>query len=663
MAVDVKAERIWRTLASIACAVLAADLAVIVVTGGLSILTPAAKPSPAAFAIREVLLALAVLARFQALAPARRRLSAGQGLLMLAVFPSLFHLHFTGRRITGDALYYYVYTRSMIRDYDVNFANEYEHYGLQGRDDLTMPTATGHRRSSYAVGPGLMWTPFFLATDGLAALLDDQEAGLEINTSGYGAWHVNAAAAGSFVYGVAALFLIQAFLRQHFGDRLSGAAVLLLFGASFFPWYIAENPLTSHPASIFLVAAFFLLRHDQALASPLGSLALGLTLGLAMTVRWQNGVFLLLPAIDLVSEAFARRSIRTVAQRGLLMGAGLFVGMAPQMVAWHAIYGEYLLPHPPQGIDYVRLSRPYLLNTLFSSRHGLLSWTPVFWLCFAGLAALTKKNPRRFAILWAPVVIVTYVNACTGDWWGGGAFSGRRFDSLLPVFALGLAAFLELAAGLVRRYPSALLAGLVLGGAAWNLTLVRALQTEEARPNEPLSLEARVLTSSRALSSDVGFPTTWPASWIFAAWNGVSPAVFDRAAGKYLFFRQNNLNGVVDVGSEGDDALVVDGFSGPRLAGSSSYRGFKSQARLIVSLDLPEALTISIVARSPDAASARIDVRINGKTAGTASTGPTWDESRLEARRDLWRRGANVLSLSSPSAIDLDRVVFLRQQP
>ena len=139
--------------------------------------------------------------------------------------------------------------------------------------------------------------------------------------------------------------------------------------------------------------------------------------------------------------------------------------------------------------------------------------------------------------------------------------------------------------------------------------------------------------------------------------------MFDRAAGKYLFFRQNNLNGVVDVGGEGDDALVVDGFSGPRLAGSSSYRGFKSQARLIVSLDLPEALTISIVARSPDAASARIDVRINGKTAGTASTGPTWDESRLEARRDLWRRGAHVLSLSSPSAIDLDRVVFLRQQP
>ena len=139
--------------------------------------------------------------------------------------------------------------------------------------------------------------------------------------------------------------------------------------------------------------------------------------------------------------------------------------------------------------------------------------------------------------------------------------------------------------------------------------------------------------------------------------------MFDRAAGKYLFFRQNNLNGVVDVGSEGDDALVVDGFSGPRLAGSRSYRGFKSQARLIVSLDLPEALTISFVVRSADTASASIDVRINGKAAGSVSAGPAWEESRLEAQRALWRRGANVLSLSSPSAIDLDRVVFLRQQP
>ena len=103
---DVTNGRSWRTLVSAVCAVLLVDLVLIVVTGGMSILTPSLKPSPAAFLVRETLLALGLLVRFRVQAPADRRLSAGQIMLMLAVFPSLFHLHFIGRRITGDAVYY-----------------------------------------------------------------------------------------------------------------------------------------------------------------------------------------------------------------------------------------------------------------------------------------------------------------------------------------------------------------------------------------------------------------------------------------------------------------------------------------------------------------------------------------------------------------------------
>jgi hypothetical protein len=343
------------------------------------------------------------------------------------------------------------------------------------------------------------------------------------------------------------------------------------------------------------------------------------------------------------------------------MAVGAFVGVWPQVLAWHAIYGEYLLPHPPQGLDYVRLSRPYILNTLFSSRHGLFSWTPVFWLCFAGLAMLTRKHPRRFAILWAPVVIVTYVNASTGDWWGGGAYSGRRFDSLLPIFALGLAAFLQAAAEFVRRRPGALLAGLVLGGAAWNFTFVRALHAGNGVKSSPLSFEARAHISARALSRDVGFPTTWPASWIFAARYDTSPAAFDLSAGKYLFYRQNNLGGIVDVGSDGDDALILDGFSGRKLDGPSTYRTFGAPARLIVSLDLPEDLEVSFVARGADGPTT-ILVSVNGVAAGSIFAGPTWDEGRIKAPRALWRRDENVLTLESSGATHLDRVVFMRPQ-
>ena len=60
-------------------------------------------------------------------------------------------------------------------------------------------------------------------------------------------------------------------------------------------------------------------------------------------------------------------------------------GAFPQMAAWNGLYGEWVLPHPPHGADFLRLDRPFVLETLFSSRHGLLSWTPVLWLGFLGL--------------------------------------------------------------------------------------------------------------------------------------------------------------------------------------------------------------------------------------------------------------------------------------
>ncbi len=378
-----------------------------------------------------------------------------------------------------------------------------------------------------------------------------------------------------------------------------------------------------------------------------------------MSVRWQNGVYLLLPAVDLLGAVLRRESVIGLVRRGLLIAGGVFAGILPQMLAWKAIYGEYLLPYPPHGADFLRLDRPFLLNTLFSSRHGLLSWTPVFWLCFLGLIPLTKRNPRRFAILWAPVLIMTYVNACSGDWWSGGAYSNRRFDSLLPVFALGLAAFLERARDLVKQRPAAVLSALVLGGAVWNLTFVRARQRQEARGEAPLSLAARTFASARALSNDVGFPATWPASWIFAARYDTSPGAFDLAAGKYLFYRQNNLGGVADLGAEGDEALILNGFSSPKQDGPITYRGIEADARLIVSLDLPETLGVSLRTRAADHTSATsVEFAVNGNAIGSIQAEPDWGEARLVAPQASWKRGPNIVTLRARSAVHIDLVTF-----
>lgn len=657
---ETSAERTGRVIASAATSILALDVILVVVTGGMSILTPGTRATPVAFAVRAILLAFAVIFRFRLLAPAARRLSAGRVMLILAVVPALYHLQITGRRITGDAVFYYVFTRSMVRDADVDFANEYEHYGLMSRGDHVVPTSTGHRRTIYAIGPGLLWVPFFLAADGLAAGME--AAGFDVDTSGYGPLHLNAVALGSFAYGIAALFVIHAFLRRHFGDRLAAGATLLLWWASFLPWYLSEQPLTSHAVSLLLVSVFFLLRQRGALDSDAGVLGIGLALGLAMCVRWQNGVYLLLPASDLLLSWRGGVPFARVARRGALIGASVFVGALPQMLAWKAIYDMYLLPYPPQGTDFVRPFRPYFLNTLFSSRHGLLSWTPVFWLCLTGLVALTRRRPRTFGILWAPLLIMTWVNAATGDWWAGGSFSNRRFDSLLPVFALGLAAFLERAVPFMRRRPSVALVGLVLGASLWSLTWTRAQQTGGVWGGLPPRFEARVLASATALSNDVGFPTTWPASWIFAARYRASPGAFDLAAGKYLFYRQNNLEGLADLGEAGDEALVLDGFSAPHRGGGVAYRRLEKAGRLIVTLDLPVTLAVSLHARTGTATPAQVTVEINGRAIGVANVSGDWNESRLQAPRALWQRGPNVITLRVDHPVEIDGLIFSRME-
>ena len=174
-----------------------------------------------------------------------------------------------------------------------------------------------------------------------------------------------------------------------------------------------------------------------------------------------------------------------------------------------------------------------------------------------------------------------------------------------------------------------------------------------------MTFAGRAFASAQALSHDVGFPTTWPASWIFAARYDASPGAFDLAAGKYLFFRQNHLDGEADIGQDGDDALILDGLSGPRWDGPITYREIRGKARLIVSLDLPEALVITLEGRSAEAP-ATVEVLVNGERAGSVGMRTRWGTAQVEAPRGLWARGPNVITLRAPAAVHLDRATFAR---
>src|SRR5690242_6530102 len=60
--------------------------------------------------------------------------------------------------LRADSPGYFAYVRSLVLDHDLDFANEWAHWGLK-----PLPTTpTGRMSNPYSIGPALIWMPFFL---------------------------------------------------------------------------------------------------------------------------------------------------------------------------------------------------------------------------------------------------------------------------------------------------------------------------------------------------------------------------------------------------------------------------------------------------------------------------------------------------------------------
>jgi hypothetical protein len=556
-------------------------------------------------------------------------------------------------RLDADAVEYYSHLRSLYFDRDVDFANEFEHFGILSRWDKSEPTATGHRRTVFSVGPALLWMPFYAAGDLVARAHGDVQ-------DGYSPAHIRAVCLGSLVYGVVGLLLVHRVLSDMFAPPVPFWATLLVLYATFLFWYVAYEPVMSHAPSFCLAALALLLwwRRGPAL-QPGRAAVLGLVIGMAANVRWQNGLLLLLPAATLLVDA--RPRARTAAAAAALLGA-FALALAPQLLVFKAIYGAYWLPYPVQGRGFLRLDRPALLSTFFSSRHGLLFWTPVLWAGFLGLVGLFAKDRRTALLLALPILVMSYLNASTGDWWAGGSFSNRRFDSVLPFLAVGLGEALAALRRLAGRRPEAVLAagGAVL--ALWNVLFMEQYRRGAIPRDDTVSFPRVAQNSADVFTSTLGSPVAWPANWIFALRHRLPADRYDLMVGKYLFFMQNNLGGVIDVGADPatDEALLAGGWGvrTPCGGGAEVCRAVEGRARLLAALAEPEPLDLIVRA----AGAGRLRVAVNGALVAEGALQDGLADVAAAVPGARWRTGLNEVALETTAGggAQVDRVVFRR---
>jgi len=366
-----------------------------------------------------------------------------------------------GRVVFGDATHHFVQLRSLVYDRDVHFRNEYLRiYNLDeyvpGTEWIyTDLTPTGHLRNYMPVGPALLWAPLYILLSSIQVVLSWM--GLARPPDGFDWWLQLVPGVTGVLAATMAAWITWRAIRPHVRESTATIAVLATWLGSHAVYYSLVSPAYSHAASMLTSALFFgswLTTRDR--FSITRAAWWGGLVGLCALMRWQDAIFLLVPAIEALrwSQPLPRRLLAACAA-----GAAFVLVFSPQMAVWGVLYGQPFAI--PQGPSFMQWTSPHPIAVLFSDNHGLFSWAPMIAVATVGLVVAMIRTPAWRLPLATVLLVSWYVNAAVADWWAGEAFGARRFLSLFPLFALGIAIWLDRSESITAwRRRVGLLAGL-----------------------------------------------------------------------------------------------------------------------------------------------------------------------------------------------------------
>jgi hypothetical protein len=541
----------------------------------------------------------------------------------------------------GDALGYYAYLRSAAFDRDLDFANE---YGAWNLDEQPL-TATGRRYSQYTIGPAIVWSPFYVVAH-LYVLIDREIGPERYEADGYSPPYLRAAALGTLTVGVAAAWLLGSVLARRVAAYVAALAVVGAIATSPVLFYLLVQPAMSHGLA-FAFAAALLWAADGVYAEPSRRrwVLLGALLGAVVAIRLQAVVLALVPA--LIAAVQLRQKRAHPSWIGWAAGAAALV-LVPQLVAWKILYGRFLqVPSGPglrewgPGRGWFDPSSPRFLDVLLAADHGLFTWTPALLLAALGLFLALRRWPGLAGAGLLVLVATAWVNGSLADWWGSDAFGGRRFDVVVPFFAVGFAALLDLCRRIPLLAPTLVLTALAL----WNLGMVNLFRRggvlEAAALEQVAARQARQLRrTAEDLMGRVGGQRGKALAYKFFA-------------GEFFYWNLN-LAGTIDLGT-GDPRYLVGGWSAPEnREGPPTYRWALRQGACVrFPLDRPESdLRTVITARAPGRLESQtMTVDLNGAALKQAALEREWADVTVVLPVHLLLPGENMLCLRFSAAL------------
>ena len=389
--------------------------------------------------------------------------------------------------VRGDGVGYYAYVRSMLIDHDLNFANDYmagNESFVKSRTDAAghlrpeLYTKTGRVENHFSVGPAILWAPVLITVHLLVLVYN--HFGAHVLANGFSRPYLLAMGLTTACYGFLALLLAYQMAKNYFDKQWAFLATCGIWLASSLPVYMYFNPSWSHAFSAFSVSLFLWYWDRTRLQrSPGQWVALGLAAGLMCNVYYPNVFLLIFPGIEIIYlllYAPDRGQKPEPAARlfacGVIFGVVFLVSLLPTFVTRQMIYGNPFATGYP-GIRTWNWASPALSSVLFSSDHGMWTWTPILFFAAVGLIFLYKRDALLGIGAILTFLAYYYFIASYPDWDGLSSYGNRFFISLTPIFILGLAALLNAlaraASGSRVAAPAALAIMLLV---VWNLGFI-----------------------------------------------------------------------------------------------------------------------------------------------------------------------------------------------
>ena len=257
----------------------------------------------------------------------------------------LAHAFILQKTVYGDGIFYFSWVRSIVVNHDINFTNEYSHFGVY---------AYGNK---HPIGAPLFWLPLYAQAHAI------------IQKSGYELPYQLFVGFISVLASLSGLILLFRLLTKNFPRTAALLAILSIAGATNLLFYGSIDPVNSHAISFFTATVFLSFLFSKNVSPFLT----GCALGFCALVRPQDAMLglIAIPHVSLQGS----HPLRLRALRAFLAGATIIFSL--QLLAWYALYGTpWTSPYLSGGESFIWWS-PHFFNVLFSPTNGLFLWTPI----------------------------------------------------------------------------------------------------------------------------------------------------------------------------------------------------------------------------------------------------------------------------------------------